>query len=89
MHKYRQGHGTEMTVLCVHYDIVRALGEQKIVLLVLLDLSTAFHTVNHPCLITILEELEVCGTAKKWLISYLLDRHQTIKISSTLSSPEI
>jgi len=42
---YRQFHSTETAVLSVHNDIVRAVDNRELSLLVLLDLSAAFDTV--------------------------------------------
>jgi len=44
---YRQFHSTETAVLSVHNDIVRAVDNRELSLLVLLDLSAAFDTVDH------------------------------------------
>ena len=44
---YRKGHSTETALLKIHDDIIRAVGEQKVVLFVMLDLSASFDTVNH------------------------------------------
>ena len=46
----------------VHNDIICAMGQQKAVLLVLLDLSAAFDTVNHQFLIKTLQQLGIRGT---------------------------
>ena len=44
---YRQRHSTETALLCVKADILRALDNNKAVAVVLLDLSSAFDTVDH------------------------------------------
>ena len=82
---YRQGHSCETALLKVHNDIVRALGEKKVVLLVLLDLSAAFDTVNHHYLLDTLSHLGICDTALQWFSSYLIGRQQRINIKGTLS----
>jgi hypothetical protein len=52
---YRRGHSTEIAFLRIHNDIVCAIGEQKAVLLLQLDLSAAFDTVDHTRLLHILQ----------------------------------
>ena len=84
---YRKGHSTETALLCVQNDIIHAIGEQKAVLLVLLDLSAAFDTVNHALLIDTLSQFGVSGSALMWFSSYLDSRKQAVKISGTVSSP--
>jgi len=52
---YRRHFSTETALLIVHNDIVRAVDRCDLVLLVLIDLSAAFDTVDHGCLLSILE----------------------------------
>ena len=52
---YRQGHCTETAVLKVIYDIIDAADTQKVTLLGLLDMSTAFDTVDHKILLECME----------------------------------
>ena len=44
---YRKQHSTETALACIHNNILRALDDQKAVLLLMLDLSAAFDTVDH------------------------------------------
>jgi hypothetical protein len=80
-----KGHSTETALLRIHNDIIGAIGERKVVLLVQLDLSAAFDTVNHECLVSILQELGVSDTALQWFRSYLQCRQQAIYIKGTRS----
>ena len=67
-------------------DIVCALDDKKSVLLVLLDLSAAFDTVDHNVLMNVLEKrVGVTGLALKWLASYLSDRSQCVSINGVYS----
>ena len=52
---YRRFHSTESAVLVVHNDIIRVIDEGHVVALALLDLSSAFDTVDHPTLLSILQ----------------------------------
>ena len=52
---YKKGHSTETALTRMHNDILRAIDDGECVILVLLDLSAAFDTVDHDILITRLE----------------------------------
>ena len=83
---YRSGHSTETALLRIQNDIVKAIGEQKVVLLTMIDLSAAFDTVNHECLLSTLQDLGIRDTALQWFRSYLTCRQQKININGTLSN---
>ena len=44
---YRSGHSTKTTLLKVKTDLLHAIGHQEVVCLILLDLPSAFNTVDH------------------------------------------
>ena len=44
---YRCSYSTETAMLCVHNDLVCAVDNKEVTALVLLDLSSAFDTVDH------------------------------------------
>ncbi len=55
------------------------MDKQVIVILLLLDLSTAFDTIKHRCLLTRMDtELGMHGITLKWLTSYLTGRTQCV-----------
>ena len=59
---YRQFHSTETALLKVQSDILSNVDKQEVTLLVLLDLSAAFDTVDHNSLINTLEsDFGICG----------------------------
>ena len=65
-------------MLSVHNDLVRSIDNGHVSLLVLLDLSAAFDTVDHQILLSVLSNrFSVDSTALNWLKSYLADRTQT------------
>ncbi|XP_071803691.1 uncharacterized protein [Asterias amurensis] len=83
---YKKHHSTDRTLLKVHHDISTALSVNKACLLVLLDLSAAFDTIDQDRLMCVLErQFGVVGKAKAWFASYLSHRSQRINIGSFTS----
>ena len=65
---------------------METMENQKITLLVMLDLSAAFHTVDHRILLdTMKMNFGVTGTALKWFMSYLANRTQQVRIKGVSS----
>ena len=78
--------GTETALLRVQNDILRTLDQGGAAILVLLDLSAAFDTIDHSILLSRMESvLGVKGSALQWFKSYLLGRKQRIKINDDFS----
>ena len=83
---YRRGHSTETALLKIYNDILMAMNRQEVVLLVLLDLSAAFDTVEHSVLLSRLStSFGVRGTALEWFASYLSGRSQRVSLSGKCS----
>jgi len=83
---YKCGHSTETALLKVKSDIDMALDNGDGVILVLLDLSAAFDTVDHLILYNRLENMfGIKGTALQFFISYLVDRYQQVQINEVIS----
>ena len=85
---YRLGHSTETALLKIQNDILAAMDNQRVTLLVfVLDLSAAFDTIDHQVLLNRLYvTYGIRGTALKWFHSYLSDRKQRILINGSYSS---
>ena len=74
---YRLHHSCEAALIRVEDEILRTMDNQKVGILLLLDLSAAFDTVTHDVLLGQLEtDLGLCGTTLNWFRSYLTDRRQ-------------
>ena len=83
---YRRFSSTETALLKVQNDILLNMDKQEVTLLVLLDLSAAFDTVDHSLLLNTLErDFGVTDTALLWFQSYLSERKQCIVIENNLS----
>ena len=64
------------------------MDQQLITLLVLLDLSAAFDTIEFAILSEIFQhKFKITGTVADWFASYLTNRQQRVMIDSTLSKP--
>ena len=60
------------------------------ILLVILDLSAAFDTIDHSQLLNRLQtQCGIIGNALAWFHSHLKDRKQSVKINNTQSKPTI
>ena len=83
---YRKYHSTETALVKVVNDVLRAVDEDGGCILVLLDLSAAFDTIDHDKLLRILEiNFGIIGSALEWIRSYLANRSQKVSIGLAFS----
>ena len=76
---YRKYHSTEIALLKVDNDILIEMDSQHLTLLVLLELSAAFDTVDHDVLLNRLStSFGVRGSAFHLFASYLSNRSQRV-----------
>ena len=71
-------HSTETALLKVQNDILMSMDNKEVTLLVLLDLSAAFDTIEHSILNILQQDFGVVGTALNWFDSFLSGRKQRI-----------
>ena len=85
---FRRGYSTETAIIRVLLDLLDAVDRDDTVMLVLIDLSAAFDTVDHGIL---LERLRVTfGVDNSTLASfrsYLVDRRQHVRCGGKCSVP--
>ena len=74
---FKPFHSCETALVRVHNDILVAIDKRHCVMLLLLDLSAAFDTVDHDILLTRLHsKYSISGIALEWFRSYLTNRSQ-------------
>ena len=87
---YKSFHSTETALLKVHNDILHTMDHQGVTILIMLDLSAAFDTIDHNRLLTRMEhELGIKGVPLKWFRSYLSERTQCVNIDGHSSPPTL
>ncbi len=79
-------HSTETALVKITNDLLLASDQGCISLLVLLDLSAAFDTIDHDILIDRLQNYTgVQGQALRWFRSYLSDRYHFVYLNGEAS----
>lgn len=82
---YKKGHSTETALLRVQNDILDAVDTKGAAILIQLDLSAAFDTLDQDVLLRSLQDLGISGCALAWFSSYLKGRHQSVVVSGEFS----
>ena len=84
---YKRYHSTETALIRVQNDILPSIDDGGCVMLLLLDMSAAFDTVNHSILLSRLSTyFGISSKALAWFRSYLHNRSQFISIDSYRST---
>ena len=84
---YKAFHSTETALVKVQNDILQAIDQRQSVILLLLDLSAAFDTVDHSTLLSRLStSFGIKGTVLAWFQSYLTSRQQYVRVAECKSS---
>ena len=67
-------------------EVLNGFDENKCTVIVFLDLSAAFDTIDHEKLLSIMsEELGITGTALEWFRSFITGRTQQVRINGEYS----
>ena len=85
---YRKFHSTDTALCKIHDDLVQNACMGKVSILVFLDLSAAFDTVDHQILLSDFNNYCIEGPAFRLLESYLLNRTQSVIIGESVSEPQ-
>lgn len=84
---YKQFHSVETTLLALQSELLEVLDCGKAAFLILLDLSSAFDTVDHGILLNVLNSrYHVTGTALRWFQSYLAGRSFRVRVGDQYSA---
>ena len=87
---YRPGHSTETALLLTLNSIYTSADSGHATLLVSLDLSASFDTIDHDILISRLQHsfqsFGISGPVLSWLKSYLHNRSQSVRVVSVSSN---
>ncbi len=84
---YKAFHSTESALLRVFNDLFLMTDSGSSAILVLLDLTAAFDTVDHKILLDRLRDcVGIRGTALEWFRSYLSDRSFSVRLGDSTSS---
>ncbi len=87
---YMENHSTETAMLCVHNGVLTALDQNKFILIICMDLSAAFDTVDHEILLNHIEKcIGITHTCLKWFCTYLNNSKQTVVINGVHSSSRV
>jgi hypothetical protein len=84
---YRIHHSTETALSKVKHDITMDMDRNQAVILVLLDMSAAFDTIEINQLLTTLKDyFGVHNTALKWIQSYMSNRFFSVQVAGESSN---
>ena len=84
---YREHFSVETALLRVQNDLLMALDARQDAVLVLLDFSAAFDTIDHDLLLERMESyFGIRGRALRWFSSYLENRTHVVMIKKNASS---
>ena len=82
---YKNSHSTETALVRVQNDILCAIDNNESVILLLLDLSADFDTVDYSILLSRLHDrFGVNGTVAAWFESYLTSRTQFVRVNDCI-----
>ena len=83
---FRKTRFCEHALLTAQNELLQALSQKKISLLLLIDFSKAFDMVNHDILLDKLNHYGIRGVVNNWFESYLKGREQYVSVNGNYSS---
>ena len=86
---YRKYHGVETAMVKMYNDLLENIDKNQVTIVVMVDLSAAFDTIDIPILLKLLQnDFGIQGTSLKWIESYLTDRTMRVLIEKSKSDSE-
>ena len=86
-HGSRHSHNTATALIQMYDQWIEEMEENKLVGIMMIDLSAAFDMVDHKLLIKKLELFGLEGEVIKWMTGYLSGRKQSVCIDGCFSPP--
>ena len=80
--RFRPHHSMKMALFPLHDEPLGEADSSKMSLLILLNLSMAFDTVDHSILLGRLSRLRIGGLALSWFRSFLEDHPETVQLGA-------
>ena len=78
-------HPTNHALIIITEKIRKAIDNGEITCCVFLDLQKAFDTIDHGILLSKLEHYDIRGVPLKLFKTFLIQRHQSVSIKSSIS----
>ena len=82
---FRKQMSTSLAIIELVEEITNSIDNHEATVGVFIDLKKAFDTVDQSILIEKLYNYGICGTANKWICSYLMNRYQYVTINGSNS----
>jgi len=83
---YRQFHGVETAMVKMYHDLLETIDKGIVTIVVMIDLSAAFDTIDIQMAIEILKnDFGIQGIPLNWIESYLTERSSKIVIGNSTS----
>ncbi len=84
---YRLAHSCETALSKVYDDVLKYLSSTSYAILIFLDFSSAFDTIDHTILLERLEhQYGITNKVLHWFSSYLKNRNYRVKVNNTISN---
>ena len=78
---------TESALLHFTDELLNNMDQNKISVIVLLDMSKVFDSIRHDFMLRKLRKVGVSESACDWFENYLSQRQQVVKFQNTVSDP--